>query len=80
VGFAAETEDVLQHGRQKLQRKGCDLLVVNEVGADKGFEVEHNKAVVLAADGADVEIPHGSKDALAHSLFDLVAKRLPDTL
>ncbi len=49
VGFAAETDDVLRHGREKLQRKGCDLLVVNEVGDGRGFEVDHNSAVVLAA-------------------------------
>jgi phosphopantothenoylcysteine decarboxylase / phosphopantothenate---cysteine ligase len=80
VGFAAETDDVLRHGWEKLRRKGCDLLVVNEVGDGRGFEVDHNTAVVLAADGASVEIPHGSKDALAHQLWDLVASRLPDTL
>jgi phosphopantothenoylcysteine decarboxylase/phosphopantothenate--cysteine ligase len=76
VGFAAETDDALRHGREKLARKGCDLLVVNEVGDGRGFEVEHNTAVVLAADGESVEIPHGSKDALAHRLWDLVAQRL----
>ena len=47
VGFAAETDDVLRHGREKLRRKGCDLLVVNEVGDGRGFAVDHNSAVVL---------------------------------
>jgi phosphopantothenoylcysteine decarboxylase/phosphopantothenate--cysteine ligase len=76
VGFAAETDDVLRHGRTKLARKGCDLLVVNEVGEGRGFEVEHNTAIVLAASGESVEIPQGSKDALAHRLWDLVVQRL----
>ena len=75
VGFAAETDDVLRHGREKLARKGCDLLVVNEVGDGRGFEVEHNSAVVLAADGQSMEIPEGSKDALAHRVWDLVDMR-----
>ena len=59
VGFAAETGDadgdVLAHGRAKLARKGCDLLVVNEVGETghpTGFEGDDNAATVLAADGA----------------------------
>ena len=76
VGFAAETDDVLRHGQEKLRRKGCDLLVVNEVGEGRGFAVDHNTAIVLAADGASYEIPDGSKDALAHRLWDLVAIRL----
>ena len=76
VGFAAETDDVLANGRDKLARKGCDLLVVNEVGDGLAFEVEHNAAVVLGADGTQTEIPHGAKDALAHAVWDLVVPRL----
>ena len=76
VGFAAETDDVLANGRAKLARKGCDLLVVNEVGEGKAFEVEHNAAVVLGADGSETEIPRGSKDTVAHAVWDLVAARL----
>lgn len=52
VGFAAETDDVLANGRVKLKRKGCDLLVVNEVGERKTFGSEENEAVVLGATAA----------------------------
>ena len=83
VGFAAETGDaeggVLEHGRAKLARKGCDLLVVNEVGEPghpTGFEGEQNAATVLGADGSSTEVPLGSKDALADAVWDLVAARL----
>jgi phosphopantothenoylcysteine decarboxylase / phosphopantothenate---cysteine ligase len=83
VGFAAETGDadgsVLDHGRAKLARKGCDLLVVNEVGEPghpTGFETDQNAAVVLAADGSSTEVPLGSKDALADVVWDLVRERL----
>jgi phosphopantothenoylcysteine decarboxylase/phosphopantothenate--cysteine ligase len=76
VGFAAETDDVLANGRDKLARKGCDLLVVNEVGEGVAFEVEDNAAVILGADGSETEVPHGSKDALAHVVWDLVVARL----
>ena len=84
VGFAAETGDaegdVLAHGRAKLARKGCDLLVVNEVGDPghpTGFEGDANAATVLGADGTTTAVPLGSKDALADAVWDLVAARLP---
>jgi phosphopantothenoylcysteine decarboxylase/phosphopantothenate--cysteine ligase len=76
VGFAAETDDVLANGRTKLARKGCDLLVVNEVGERKTFGSEENEAVVLGADGSETTVPHGPKEALAEIVWDLVAHRL----
>ncbi|MGY0056900.1 bifunctional phosphopantothenoylcysteine decarboxylase/phosphopantothenate--cysteine ligase CoaBC [Streptomyces sp. LZ34] len=76
VGFAAETDDVLANGRAKLARKGCDLLVVNEVGEHKTFGSETNEAVVLAADGSETPVPYGPKEVLADTVWDLVARRL----
>jgi phosphopantothenoylcysteine decarboxylase/phosphopantothenate--cysteine ligase len=76
VGFAAETDDVLANGRTKLTRKGCDLLVVNEVGEGKAFGTEENEAVVLGADGSETAVPRGPKEALAEQVWDLVAARL----
>jgi phosphopantothenoylcysteine decarboxylase/phosphopantothenate--cysteine ligase len=76
VGFAAETDDVLANGRRKLLRKGCDLLVVNEVGERRTFGSEENEAVVLAADGTETPVPHGPKEALADVVWDLVVPRL----
>ncbi|MET7717809.1 bifunctional phosphopantothenoylcysteine decarboxylase/phosphopantothenate--cysteine ligase CoaBC [Streptomyces sp. NPDC005407] len=76
VGFAAETEDVLANGREKLRRKGCDLLVVNEVGERKTFGSEENEAVVLAADGGETPVPYGPKESLADTVWDLVVPRL----
>ena len=80
VGFAAETGDAeadwLTHGRRKLARKGCDLLVVNPVGDGLAFGTPDNSAVVLAADGVEVEVPPGPKAALAATVWDLVAGRL----
>ncbi|MET9644212.1 bifunctional phosphopantothenoylcysteine decarboxylase/phosphopantothenate--cysteine ligase CoaBC [Streptomyces syringium] len=76
VGFAAETDEVLANGRAKLARKGCDLLVVNEVGERKTFGSEENEAVVLGADGSETAVPHGPKEALADTVWDLVAPRL----
>jgi phosphopantothenoylcysteine decarboxylase / phosphopantothenate---cysteine ligase len=86
VGFAAETGDaegdVLVHGRAKLARKGCDLLVVNEVGAvghPTGFEGTQNAAVVLGSDGSETPVPLGSKEALAEVVWDLVSARWAGT-
>ncbi|KIZ17496.1 phosphopantothenoylcysteine decarboxylase [Streptomyces natalensis ATCC 27448] len=78
VGFAAETDDVLANGRAKLARKGCDLLVVNEVGEHKAFGADRNEAVILATDGTETAVPFGPKEALAETLWDLVAPRLTD--
>ncbi|MER5808697.1 bifunctional phosphopantothenoylcysteine decarboxylase/phosphopantothenate--cysteine ligase CoaBC [Streptomyces sp. NPDC002033] len=76
VGFAAETDDVLANGRTKLRRKGCDLLVVNEVGAAKTFGSEENEAVILASDGTETPVPYGPKEALSDVIWDQVASRL----
>ncbi|MEU5611038.1 bifunctional phosphopantothenoylcysteine decarboxylase/phosphopantothenate--cysteine ligase CoaBC [Streptomyces sparsogenes] len=76
VGFAAETDDVLANGRAKLARKGCDLLVVNEVGEHKTFGAEASEAVVLASDGTETPVPYGPKEVLADTVWDLVARRL----
>lgn len=79
VGFAAETGDatgsVLELGRAKLARKGCDLLVVNDVSGGAVFGSNDNEAVILGADGGVVEVPRGSKTALAHVIWDEVLRR-----
>lgn len=81
VGFAAETgddrADWLQHGRQKLASKGCDLLVVNEVGEGLAFGTDDNAAVVLGRDGSETVVPRGPKSALAHVVWDRVRERWP---
>ncbi len=80
VGFAAETGDetgtVLDLAREKLIRKGCDLLVVNDVGGGAVFGSPENEAVILGRDGSAVEVPRGSKAALARVIWDLVTARL----
>jgi phosphopantothenoylcysteine decarboxylase/phosphopantothenate--cysteine ligase len=78
VGFAAETDTSPAGARAKLARKGCDLLVVNPVGAGLGFGTPDNEAVVYGADGSVTPIPRGPKEALADLVWDLVAARLPE--
>lgn len=80
VGFAAETGDdganVLEYGRAKLERKGCDLLVVNEVGTDLVFGQDDNSVTILAKDGSEPQHVAGSKDEVA----DAVVLRLAAAL
>jgi len=81
VGFAAETGDdrgsVLDYARDKLARKGCDLLVVNRVDGGRAFEVSENAGIILAADGSEsVQIPLGPKTLLAGAVCDAVVSRL----
>ncbi|WP_423203360.1 bifunctional phosphopantothenoylcysteine decarboxylase/phosphopantothenate--cysteine ligase CoaBC [Mycobacterium kubicae] len=76
VGFAAETGDangdVLFHARAKLHRKGCDLLVVNAVGDGRAFEVDNNDGWLLAADGTESALEHGSKTLMASRIVDAI--------
>jgi phosphopantothenoylcysteine decarboxylase / phosphopantothenate---cysteine ligase len=80
VGFAAETGDdsgsVLDLGRAKLARKGCDLLVVNDVRGGAVFGADDNQAVILGSDGAEIDVPPGPKTVLAHAIWDEVVRRL----
>ena len=79
VGFAAETDTSPEQARAKLERKGCDLLVVNPVGNGLGFGTTDNEAVVYGADGTVTPVSRGPKEALADVVWDLVAARLSES-
>jgi phosphopantothenoylcysteine decarboxylase/phosphopantothenate--cysteine ligase len=81
VGFAAETGDehgtVLDHGRAKLERKGCDLLVVNEVGVDKAFGRDENTVHILRQGSSHVvDAGPASKEEVAAAVWDAVQEIL----
>lgn len=80
AGFAAETGDgstsPLEFGRQKMTRKGCDLLVVNRVDEGRAFEVDDNAAVILNAAGGCTDVPFGPKTVLAAAVCDAVVTAL----
>jgi phosphopantothenoylcysteine decarboxylase/phosphopantothenate--cysteine ligase len=74
VGFAAETEQVVEHAAAKLRAKNVDLMVANDVAAaDSGFEVDTNRAVILDSTGRVSTLPLMTKDALAGVILDHVA-------
>lgn len=77
VGFAAETDDVEAAGRGKLERKGIDLLVANEVGrSGTGFGSDTNRAAILSRTGEDEVLRDWTKRELAGAICDRVAKLL----
>ena len=80
VGFAAETGDedgdVLAHGRAKLARKGCDLLVVNEVGPGKTFGADTSSVVLLDSDGTELTLAEAPKEQVADAVWDAALTRL----
>jgi phosphopantothenoylcysteine decarboxylase / phosphopantothenate---cysteine ligase len=72
IGFAAETERVVEEGRRKLREKGVDAVVANDVSrADSGFEVDRNAGTLLMRD-AEVELPASSKREMAERILDYV--------
>jgi phosphopantothenoylcysteine decarboxylase/phosphopantothenate--cysteine ligase len=80
VGFAAETGDesssVIEHGRAKLARKGCDLLVVNDVSAGKAFGADDNEIVILGQ-GGELAVAKASKAAISDAIWDAISAALP---
>jgi phosphopantothenoylcysteine decarboxylase/phosphopantothenate--cysteine ligase len=77
VGFAAETDNVLENASAKLARKGCDLLVVNDVSKpDVGFDHETNEVHILSSDGETTTVALSSKRAVADRILDRVMDHL----
>jgi len=75
VGFAAETDAVEQHAREKLERKNLDMIAANEVGASKAFDCDDNALLVLWRGGGRVELARAPKRELARALVALIAER-----
>jgi phosphopantothenoylcysteine decarboxylase/phosphopantothenate--cysteine ligase len=76
VGFAAETENVVDNARAKLAAKRCDMVVANDVSEPgAGFAVDTNRVTVVDHAGA-VEIPAGAKTQVAHRILDRIVARL----
>jgi len=73
VGFAAETDDVLENARGKLERKNLDLIVANDVGADGvGFEHDTNEVTILSRSGVVAHVALADKRDVARAVLDAV--------
>ena len=77
VAFAAETDMVEQNARIKLQKKGADLIVANDVAdATIGFDSNENEVLVIGSDGATTRFPKAAKSVIANRILDLIVARL----
>jgi phosphopantothenoylcysteine decarboxylase / phosphopantothenate---cysteine ligase len=75
IGFAAETENLPQEARRKLQAKNCDMVVGNLVGGtETGFESDHNEVILVLRTGETLTLPRLSKREVADRIFDEVLK------
>jgi phosphopantothenoylcysteine decarboxylase/phosphopantothenate--cysteine ligase len=80
VGFAAETDDILTHARDKLADKNLDMIIANDISrADAGFESDTNQVCILRADAEPEHLPLMPKTLLAHAVLDRIRKLLPAT-
>ncbi len=78
IGFAAETQQLRENARQKLEAKNLDMIVANRIGeAGSGFEVDTNRVTLLFRDGREEPLPVMTKDALAHELLNCIAALMP---
>ena len=76
VGFAAEAGADLERARAKRERKGVDLIVLNDVSReDIGFDADHNEVALVAADGV-VQVPRAPKRSIAAAVLDRVEQLL----
>ena len=75
TGFAAETENLLAHAQGKLERKGCDLLVANDVSRpDIGFDSPDNAVTLVFPDGRTEELPKAGKEVLARRIIETITQ------
>jgi phosphopantothenoylcysteine decarboxylase/phosphopantothenate--cysteine ligase len=75
IGFAAETQNLHQEARRKLESKNCDMIVGNLVGgSETGFESDENQVVLALATGELIPLPRAAKRVVADRIFDEVLK------
>lgn len=76
VGFAAESNDLLENAKQKLQKKNLDYIVANDItSSDTGFGSEDNKVLILSQDSNPIALDKMSKKQVARELFNLINKK-----
>ena len=77
VAFAAETQSVEENAREKLQRKGADLIVANDVSDGSiGFDSDQNEVLIIGRDGSTTRIEKSPKAVVANRVLDAVVARL----
>ena len=74
VGFAAETENLIEHAKAKLDRKKLDMIIANPVGKNQGFDQDTNQVEILWSNG-QTSLPEKDKKALAIDIMKIIAER-----
>ncbi len=78
VGFAAESNNVVEYAQQKLKRKGCDIIVANQIGGEtSAFGDEDNHVHIIDASGEVETVPRSSKNAIARAVIAAIGLKLP---
>jgi phosphopantothenoylcysteine decarboxylase / phosphopantothenate---cysteine ligase len=78
IGFAAETQNLVQEARRKLESKNCDMVVANLVGgSDSGFESDENEVTLVLSPARRIPLPRASKREIADRIFDQVLQAAP---
>ena len=79
VGFAAETDNLIEHAKDKLIRKGCDMIVANDVAKQaQGFGSDDNAVTVVTTDAIQ-DIPLANKQQIARTLIETIAKAIKES-
>lgn len=76
IGFAAETHDILRHAKEKLERKGLDMICLNDVSGGKVFGKEENELIIIHKNGEEVPVPRGMKADVAEIIVSEIGKLL----
>lgn len=75
AGFAAESENLVEHALQKLERKGCDLIIANDITQPGiGFDSEENAVTLCLPGGRTIPLPRQSKQGLAREILDFATQ------
>jgi phosphopantothenoylcysteine decarboxylase / phosphopantothenate---cysteine ligase len=75
VGFAAETENLVEEARRKLESKNCDMVVANLVSQEgTGFESDENEVVLVLRTGEIIPVKRAAKSAIAQRIFDEIIR------
>ena len=75
MGFCAESDDLLENAKSKLEKKGCDYLVANDITrSDIAFSSDYNEVYILSKNAPMVKIDRNTKDNIAKSILETVLK------
>jgi len=69
IGFAAETDNLIKHAKEKLKKKNLDMIVANPVGQNQGFDSDDNEAIIIMADGSRHTLEKQPKEKLAAAII-----------